>query len=89
MIEVAFSPSFKRAFKKRITKKKTLEEKFWGKVELFINDPFDRSLRTHRLTGVLKDLWSFSVEYDCRVIFYFSSKTKVVFTDIGTHDEVY
>lgn len=54
-----------------------------------MKDPFDRSLRTHKLSGKLKDLWSFSLEYDLRVIFYFAEKDKVVFVDIGKHDEVY
>jgi mRNA-degrading endonuclease YafQ of YafQ-DinJ toxin-antitoxin module len=37
----------------------------------------------------MKNMWSFSVEYDARVIFYFSDEGKAVFVDIGTHDEVY
>jgi len=89
MIEIGFSPSFKRAFKKKIQGNKELKEKFWQKVEIFMKDPFDRALRTHKLSGKLQDLWSFSIGYDLRVIFYFAEKNKVVFVDIGTHDEVY
>ena len=60
-------------------------------MELFINDPFDSKLKTHKLSGKLKGLWSFSIEYDLRVVFFFTNdKTKkAVFVDIGTHDEVY
>lgn len=50
---------------------------------------WERALRTHRLSGKLKELWSFSVEYDVRVIFFFEGKDKAVFVDIGSHDEVY
>lgn len=89
MTEVAFSSSFRRAFKKYIRKNKTLERTFWGKTNAFIHDPFQKSLGAHKLTGELKNLWSFSVAYDCRVIFYFETPSKVVFIDIGTHDEVY
>ena len=89
MMKIGFSSSFKRAFKKKIKGRKDLETKFWQKVEIFMKDPFDRSLRTHKLSGKLKDLWSFSLEYDLRVIFYFAEKDKVVFVDIGKHDEVY
>ncbi|HFC97381.1 MAG TPA: type II toxin-antitoxin system mRNA interferase toxin, RelE/StbE family [Thermosulfurimonas dismutans] len=88
-MKIGFSSSFKRAFKKKIKSRKDLETKFWQKVEIFMKDPFDRSLRTHKLSGKLKDLWSFSLEYDLRVIFYFAEKDKVVFVDIGKHDEVY
>lgn len=41
MIEVSFSSSFKRAFKKRI-KGVDLSTRFWQKLELFTNDPFDQ-----------------------------------------------
>lgn len=89
MIEIAFSSSFKRAFKKSVAGNASLEDKFWRRVELFKNDPFDPKLRTHKLSGKLKDLWSFSVEYDVRVIFSFADQARVVFVDIGSHKEVY
>ena len=72
MIKVSFSSSFRRAFKKRIKGNTKLESRFWVKLEVFTNNPLDPSLRTHKLSGKLKDLWSFSVEYDQRVIFYFT-----------------
>ena len=56
---------------------------------LFLQDPYHVKLRTHKLTGALKDLWSFSIEYDLRVIFFFVKDNVVIFEDIGTHDEVY
>lgn len=58
-------------------------------METFTNDPFDPSLRTHKLSGKLKDLWSFSLEYDGRLLFYFTDDANAVFVDIGSHDEVY
>ncbi|MEO0012551.1 MAG: hypothetical protein RLZZ535_940 [Cyanobacteriota bacterium] len=89
MIKVSFSSSFLRVFKKRIKGNTKLESRFWTKVEVFTNNPFDPSLRTHKLSGKLKDLWSFSVEYDERVLFYFTDDGNAVFIDIGNHDEVY
>lgn len=89
MIKVSFSSSFRRAFKKRIKGSTEIESRFWAKLEVFTNNPFDPSLRTHKLSGKLKDLWSFSIEYDQRVIFYFTDEGNVVFVDIGNHDEVY
>ncbi|MDJ0689460.1 MAG: type II toxin-antitoxin system YafQ family toxin [Xenococcaceae cyanobacterium MO_188.B32] len=89
MIKVSFSSSFRRSFKKRIKGKKELESRFWSKLEVFTKDPFDPSLRTHKLSGKLKDLLSFSVEYDERVLFYFTDDGNAVFVDIGNHDEVY
>jgi addiction module RelE/StbE family toxin len=89
MIQVAFSSSFKKAFDKRIKNHPEREGKFWKKVDLFMRDPFSKSLRTHKLSGQLKDLWSFSVEFDLRIVFYFEKPDKCVFIDIGTHEEVY
>ena len=66
-----------------------LQDKFWQKVEHFIQDPFEPQLKTHKLTGKLQDLWSFSIDYDLRVIFYFVNEINAVFVDIGSHDEVH
>lgn len=41
MTQVAFSSSFKRAFKKRIERRKDLEQKFWRRVEIFTVYPHD------------------------------------------------
>jgi addiction module RelE/StbE family toxin len=89
-MEVSFSDSFKRSFKKRV-KATSSEKLFWEKLEKFIDNPFDASLKTHKLSGKLKGLQSFSIEYNLRVVFYFTSTKpiKAVLIDIGTHDEVY
>ena len=89
-MEVSFSDSFKKAFKKRVNAT-TFEPEFWERLDLFIADPFEAKLKTHKLSGKLKDLWSFSIGYDLRVVFYFTKDkpTKAVFIDIGTHSEVY
>jgi len=87
-IEIGFSSSFKKAFKKRIYKREE-EEKFWEKLEKFKRNPFNPILRTHKLSGELEGLWSFSVEYNCRVIFKFINSSKALLIDIGTHEEVY
>ena len=89
-MEVSFSDSFKKVFKKRV-KSTEIETEFWIRLELFVNDPFDARLKTHTLSGKLKELWSFSIEYNLKVVFYFTKNKpkKAVFVDIGTHDEVY
>ncbi len=85
-MEVSFSDSFKKSFKKRI-KGSANEPAFWQKLELFIEKPFDTSLKTHKLSGKLKDLWSFSILYDLRVVFYLTKDkpTRAIFIDIGNH----
>ena len=63
----------------------------WKLLAVFIDEPFDAQSKTHKLSGKLKQQWSFTVEYDIRVVFYFTKDkpVKAVFTDIGKHDEVY
>ncbi|MEI6050931.1 MAG: type II toxin-antitoxin system mRNA interferase toxin, RelE/StbE family [Bacteroidota bacterium] len=89
-MEVSFSDSFKKVFKKRV-KSTEIEPEFWVRLELFVDDPFDARLKTHKLSGKLKDLWSFSIEYDLRIVFYFTKDKpkRAVFVDVGTHEEVY
>lgn len=89
MTDVAFSSSFQRAFKRRIKGQAVLETRFWVRLKLFQNNPFDQRIRTHKLSGRLKDLWSFSIEYDLRVVFSFLEDDRALFVDIGTHEEVY
>jgi len=89
-MEVSFSKSFKKAFKKRLSSN-TLENEFWNRLELFTIDPFDPKLKTHKLSGKLKGLWSFSLEYNIRIVFFFTTDKpkKAVLVEIGTHEEVY
>ena len=89
-MEVSFNSSFKKSFKKRL-KGSEAESLFWQSLEIFINDPFEQQLKTHKLSGKLKGLWSFSVGYNTRIIFYFTKDkpSKAVFVDVGNHDEVY
>ncbi len=88
-MEVSFSSSFRRAFKKTIKGDSELEVRFWQKVEIFTVDPFDASLKSHKLSGILRDLWSFSLGYHERILFYFTDTGNAVFTDIDRHDEIY
>lgn len=56
MIKISFNDSFKRAFKKRIQYDREMTDKFRLKLERFRDNPFDPSLKTHKLSGKLKDL---------------------------------
>jgi len=86
--EIHWGSSFRRAYRKRIAKS-PLEKQFARQMKAFIEDPFAPGLKTHKLSGKLRDLWSFSVSYDCRVIFKFLPAQEVLLIDIGSHEEVY
>jgi addiction module RelE/StbE family toxin len=53
-------------------------------------DPFDSSLKTHKLKGDLKAFYACSLTYEYRIIFiYIIQNEQLVLVDIGSHDEVY
>ena len=94
MKNLVFTSSFKRAFKTIIKRKPELKQKIENKLRLLANNPFEPSLRTHKLKGKLSNSWSCTVEYDCRIIFNFVNndnleEEEILLIDIGTHDEVY
>lgn len=88
MIEIAFENSFKRALKKILKQDNSFDLILKEKLYAFQNNPYDPILKTHKLSGKLNDLLSFSVDFNIRIIFYFF-KNKAIFIDIGKHNDVY
>lgn len=76
MRTLVFSSSFKRAFKSTIKRRPELKLKIEEKLRLLATDPYQPSLRTHKLKGKLSGVWSCTVEYDCRIIFSFKQNKK-------------
>jgi len=54
--------------------------------KIFRNNCFDSRLKTHKLTGSLKDYWAFSVTHSERILFRFINEKEVIFYKIGTHE---
>jgi len=79
---VYYSSSFKKSLEKYSSKKK----KIANKIKKFIDNPFNQSLKTHKLTGKLTLYWSFSIDYHLKVIFEFIDEETVGLIDIGTHE---
>lgn len=63
------------------TKNETVE-----KIDIFLENPYAPALKTHKLTGKLKDFWSFSISYQLRILFRFCQDNIVEFIDIGGHE---
>ena len=89
MIEITFYPAFIRDFKKKTKYNPLLVTNFRDKIEIFKQNPFDQRLKTHKLSGDLKEFYSFSIDYHYRVIFSFYDQNKVIFEYFGSHDDVY
>ena len=82
-MEIYYSSKFEREYKRLPLKVKLAAEK---KEKLFRKNPKEKSLKTHKLTGKLKQYHSFSIDYQYRIIFEFASKNKVWFLSVGTHE---
>lgn len=54
--------------------------------KIFRNNCFDARLKTHKLSGPLKDYWAFSLTHSDRVLFRYIDKAKVIFYKIGGHE---
>ena len=60
---------------------------FLKKEGLFLQNPFNPLLETHKLHGKYKDFWAFTVVGEYRVMFKFmENKKDIGFVDIGTHN---
>lgn len=78
---------YSRHFKKKLSKLNNKERvETIEKVNIFIQDPFTPSLKTHKLTGKLADYWLFSITFHNRIMFRFAGKETVEFIDLETHD---
>lgn len=55
------------------------------KIKLFENNCFHPGLDTHKLKGILKNFWSFSINNDYRVVFRFLPRNEAIYYKIGLH----
>ncbi len=82
-MNIAYTPQFVRMFRKL---ESALQEEAIEKIELFEKNPNHLQLKAHKLKGKLKNRYSFSVNYQTRIIYIPLSKTEVAFLAIGDHD---
>jgi len=83
MIEIIYAPSFVKKFKKF---DEDLKDEILEKIELFKNASNHKNLKVHKLNGVYRNCYSFSVNYSYRIVFQYENKTKVDLLSIGDHD---
>ena len=82
LVVIFYTPEFKRDYKKLSG---TLQDLLKKKGQLFGQEPFHPLLRTHKLSGKLRGLWSFSLDYRCRVLFRFRGQNEVELLRVGDH----
>lgn len=82
-MEVNLSSHFKRSYKKLPD---SIKEDFKTKIEIFIENPYHPSLKTHKLKGKWQQCLSFYLQDGYRVLFEFSGSNGVDLLDVGPHD---
>ena len=81
--KIHYTSRFIKDFKRLPKEKQNLAVK---REKIFRNNCFDSRLKTHKLTGSLKDYWAFSVTHSERILFRFINEKEVIFYKIGTHE---
>lgn len=81
-MKIYYSSKFAKEYKRLPKKVKIAAEK---REKIFRSNPLDPKLRTHRLSGGLREYHSFSIDYHYRIIFEFVGKETIWFHSVGTH----
>ena len=82
-MKIYYSSKFAKEYKRLPLKVKIAAEK---NEKIFRINPHDARIKTHKLTGKLKGYYSFSIDYQYRIIFEFTEKKIVWFHSVGTHE---
>jgi len=88
-MKAKFSPFVQEAITKIHKKDRKLADKIQNQIFLFESNPKHPSLRLHKLSGSLDNMWSLSITRPIRMLYRIINQNTAYFVDIGTHDEVY
>ena len=84
-MEIKFHTTFKKKLKKIPLK---IQERFYERLELFVQDKFDRVLNNHSVDKAYPNCRSINVSGDYRALFKDHGET-IIFINIGTHSSLY
>ena len=88
-MRITFSNDVKKCLAKVKQKDSKLAERIEKQLALFAENPKHPSLRTHKLSGNLQNMWSISITMNVRMVYLLLDNDSVIFIKAGTHDEVY
>ena len=79
-----FQKSLKAFLMKHSEMRTVIEEK----ITILQSDPWHKQLKTHKLSGKLKDCLACNISYEYRLVFRVV-ENRILLLALGTHDEVY
>jgi addiction module RelE/StbE family toxin len=82
------SRSFVKSYTKRISNDKKLCQQYEARIAMFMAGKRGTPLNDHALSGNLQGRRAFSISGDIRII-YVEFEDRIIFLDIGTHNQIY
>jgi addiction module RelE/StbE family toxin len=90
MYQIQQTDTFSKKSVKFFRKHRDLVPKFKNIIEQLQHDPFENSLKMHKLKGNLSDFHACSLTHQYRIILTIEIRDKeIILVNIGTHDDVY
>jgi addiction module RelE/StbE family toxin len=80
--------SFIKGYAKRIAKDEKICKQYEKRIDMFIVGHRDAPINDHMLTGDLQSRRAFSITGAIRIV-YVESEDKIIFLDVGSHNQVY
>lgn len=87
-MDLYLSPELNQILKKIKIRNPELIKKIEKQLKIFQQNHLYPSLRTHKLSGTMNNIWSISIDRQIRML-YFLDEKGAYFFDIGTHNQVY
>ncbi|OGH73722.1 MAG: hypothetical protein A3C90_02965 [Candidatus Magasanikbacteria bacterium RIFCSPHIGHO2_02_FULL_51_14] len=83
-MRISRSSRFKRSYRKLNF---SIRNDFDEKIEIFFKNPFDPSLKTHKLHGNLSVYFAFCLRDGYRALFEFEDDNHVLLVNTGSHGD--
>jgi len=85
-LTIQYAPTFVRMYKHCPP---LLKEEIKEKIALFQNTTHHQTLHVHKLKGVMRNTYAFSVNYRIRIVFEYENTITANLLYVGDHDAVY
>lgn len=82
-MKIVETARFRKSF---IALEKETRKKVYKKFELFIKNTIHPSLHVEKLEPKTRNIWSFRIDKNIRVIFAWTDSRTILILDIGLHD---
>jgi mRNA-degrading endonuclease RelE of RelBE toxin-antitoxin system len=86
MIEILITEEFEKQYQRLPL---PIQKKAEKKEKIFRQNPFYSSLHTEKLEPKSKEVWSFRIDQEYRILFKYLNPNKIIFLTCGHHSWIY